>query len=80
MNTLTPEEKKQQAKEKKRIYQREYMKKRRETDPEFAEKQRECRKKCEKTRYDTDPEYRTKKSNENKERYAKYREAYLQNL
>lgn len=77
MNTLSLKDKKEEARERKKIYQREYMKNRRETDQAFAEKQREYRRICEKNKYDLNPDYRAKKSAENKERYAKYREAYL---
>lgn len=69
----TPEE----IKEEKKLYMREYMKNRRNTDPEFLAKQREYKRLNERKKYETDPEYRKKKGDEYKERYAKYREAYL---
>lgn len=72
----TPEE----IREEKRIYMREYMKNRRSTDPDFLAKQREYKRLGEKQKYDTDPEYRKRKGDEYKQRYAKYREAYLKSI
>ena len=72
----TPEE----IREEKRIYMREYMKNRRSNDPDFLAKQREYKRLGEKQKYDTDPDYRKRKGDEYKQRYAKYREAYLKSI
>ena len=65
---------------------KEYMKKRRETDPAFAEKQREYNRNRKNLRYNTDEEYREKTQiqNRNKARdnvsYKKKYEELLQTL
>ena len=81
MEILSDAERKQmELREKKRTYQREYMKTRRANDPEFLAKQREYKRLDEKKKYDNNPEYRKKKGDDYKERYAKYREAYLKTI
>ena len=70
----TPEEKK----EKRRVYQREYMRNRYHSDKDFADKQRELKRVSEKIKYDNSPEYRKHKSDEYRERYNKYRMAFLE--
>lgn len=72
----TPEE----VKAEKRQYMREYMRRRRQNDPAFLEKQREYKRLDEQKKYETDPDYRSKKSNMNKARYHKYRDAFFQNI
>ena len=69
----TPEE----IKEEKKIYMRNYMKNRRANDPDFLLKQKELARINEKKKYDTNPEYREKKNEDGKQRYAKYKEAFL---
>ena len=69
---LTPEE----LKEKKRIYMREYMRKRRE-DPEFAEKQRTLVKAIQAKLYNDETSgFREKKKAYNVEYYKKLKDGY----
>lgn len=77
LKELTDEEKKARKAEK----MREYMKNRRNNDPEFAEKQREYNRRRKNERYRTDEEYREKtklyykeKGKENKNYKLKYEE------
>ena len=58
--------KEEEEKEKKRIYMREYMKKRRE-DPEFAEKVRKTNRESKKRIYNESEEVRLKTSQKSKE-------------
>jgi hypothetical protein len=72
---MTPEEI-QKMKEAKRVYNREYMARRRQNDPDFAEKQRELVRQRAKERYYNDEEYRKRNIEAVKKVYNKYREAY----
>lgn len=54
-------------KEKKRIYQREYMKTRRLNDVDFNEKQKELNRNRKKFLYDNDEEYKEKSKSYNRE-------------
>lgn len=69
---LTEEEIKR---EKRRIYQREYMRRRRE-DPDFAEKQRAIVRNIATKKYHTDIDYKNKKTEYNQQYYQKYKDAY----
>ena len=57
-------------------YMKIYMKKRRETDPEFADKQRAVVRKNLQNRYHNDAEYKEKMSNYLKNRYRKINDTY----
>lgn len=67
-------------KEKKRQYIREYMKKRKETDPEFLQKTRDnVLKSLHKMYHNTEnTDYKEKVNSKSRETYRKMREAYLQ--
>lgn len=71
--TKTPE----QIKEEKKIYIREYMRHRRETDKEFAEKQKEIVRLNELKKYHTNPDYKKAKNEAVKKRYATYKDAFF---
>lgn len=60
---------KAKAKENKKIYQREYMKKRRETDPVFNEKQKEYNRVRKNFLYNNDVDVKEKSQKYNRENY-----------
>jgi hypothetical protein len=66
-----------ERKERKRVLQKEYMAKRRETDPEFLDKQREYARNRGLVRTKTDEDYVSRKNEYNKVYYQKRKEALL---
>ena len=65
-------------KEKKRLYQREDMKNRLATDPEFLAKQRALKRENRRKKYAEDEEFKQKVNEQSKNRYATYRNAFLE--
>ena len=83
--SMTEAEKEKLAKkleqhEKKKIYMREYAKNRRNADPEYRLKQNEATRLNNKMKYDTCPEYRKHQCESHKNRYSKYKEAYVKSI
>ena len=78
--TMNKDEEELLKREKKRQYIREYMKKRRETDPEFLQKTRDnVIKSLHKMYHNTEnTDYKEKVNSKSRETYRKMREAYLQ--
>ena len=72
--------KKLEQKEKTKQYMREYSKNRRLADPEYRLKQNEKTRLHNKKRYETSEEYRKHQINSYKNRYAKYRDAYVKSI
>ena len=69
---MTDEEKKAR----KAQQMKEYMAKRRQTDPDFAEKQREYNRARKNLRYKTDEEYREKTKEQNRNQAREYKKKY----
>ena len=72
--------KKLEQNEKKKAYMREYSKNRRLNDPEYRLKRNEATRINNKTKYETSEEYRKHQIDSYKNRYAKYRDAYVKSI
>ena len=84
-NTMSDIEKAKLAKkleqnEKKKAYMREYSKNRRLNDPEYRLKRNEATRINNKTKYETNEEYRNHHIDSCRNRYMKYKEAYIKSL
>jgi hypothetical protein len=66
--------------EKNKQYMREYSKNRRLNDPEYRLRQNEATRLNNKKKYETSEEYRKHQIDSYKNRYAKYREAYIKSI
>lgn len=75
--TVVEMSKEEKKKIEKREYMKEYMKKKRQNDPDFAEKQRAVVRKNLQNRYAKDAAYKEKKNKYDKERYVDYKEKII---
>lgn len=79
METITETKTKEEIqKEKRRLYQREYMKNRLASDPEFLAKQRALKRENRRKKYAEDEEFKKNVNEKSKNRYTTYRNAYLE--